>query len=140
MTENVPSDDDTEQSDGPIGAFHTLLSVEEGDSASVHIEDFENTRWPKEANPRTISGEVNRVKEDVGHSAGEIQRSVVIGDPRDDGCIVDCGDTAENNLTGGGSAYKYLKAWRPRPGKDRLLLGRVTDADRDRYVDTETDQ
>jgi hypothetical protein len=55
---------------------------------------------------------------------------VVIGDPRDDGCIVDCGDTSHNKLTGGFRSYTYLKAWRPRRGKDRLLLGKVTEADR----------
>lgn len=110
-------------------AYETLLSVGEGDTVSVRIDDFENTRYPREENPRTISGEVSNVKEDVGRSAGEIQRCVVIGDPRDDGCIIDCGDTGENKMTGWGRSQKYLKAWRPRRGKDRLLLGRVTDAD-----------
>lgn len=107
-------------------AWETLNSAEEGDKISVRIEDFDNTRCPREENPRCIEGKVKKVKESVGYSAGEISRTVVLGDPWDDGCNIDVGDTADNNLTGGGgSSHKYINAWRPRRGKDRLLLGEV---------------
>jgi hypothetical protein len=119
-------------------AYETLLDVEKGDTVSVTVDDFKSTQHSRKENPRSISGKVERVKEDVGHSAGEIQRSVVIGNPRDDGCIVDCGDTSQNKLTGGFRSYTYLKAWRPRHGKDCLLLGKVTEADRTQ--DTGSDQ
>jgi hypothetical protein len=119
-------------------AYDTLLSVEEGDTVRVTVDDFENTKHPREDNPRTISGEVKRVKEDVSHSAGEIQRTVAVGDPWDEGCYIDLGDTAENKVTGGTyDSRKYTKAWRPRPGKDRLLLGKVTEANH--CVETATD-
>lgn len=111
-------------------AWRTLNAIEEGEHVAVRIDDFENTTYPKEANPRTISGEVTRIKTDVGHSAGEIVRSVVIGDPRDDGVVVDLGDTSLNTMVSGRPTQRYYaKAWRPRPGKDRLLLGRVVDAE-----------
>lgn len=118
-------------SNGPVEAYNSLLTVAVGAGIQIHVDDFENTRFPKTSNPRIISGDVERVKEDVSHSAGEIQRSVVIGDPWGDGCIVDCGDTGENQMVSGSSSRVYLKAWRPRAGKDRVLLGRVTGVERD---------
>lgn len=121
---------DTKRNDSSETAYNTLLSSEEGDTVSVRVDDFDNSRYSNSYNPRTISGEVDNVIEDVGHSAGEIQRSVVIGDPWEDGCVVDCGDTSENQLgVSGGSSYTYLKAWRPRAVKDRNLLGQVTVAE-----------
>jgi hypothetical protein len=107
--------------------YEQLLDLSEGDSVSIEVIDFANTRWPKEDNPRSITGTVEHVKEDVSRSAGEIQRAIVIDNPYNEGCVVDVGDMRENNLTGGSNAQspRYTKAWRPRPGKDRLLLGRV---------------
>jgi hypothetical protein len=120
-------------------AYDTLLSVQEGDTVTVTVDDFENTQHPRDENPRTISGEVDAVKEDVSHSAGEIQRTVAVGDPWDEGCYIDLGDTAENKMAGGTyNPRKYMKAWRPRPGKDRLLLGKVTEVNH--CVETGTDQ
>jgi hypothetical protein len=114
----------------PASEWDTLLGVGEGDRVEVRVEDFQNTNYPKEENPRTLSGEVTGVNEDVGHSAGEILRTVAVGDPRDEGFYVDLGDTAENQLTGGSSTpRRYSKVWQPRPGKDRLLLGRVAAAE-----------
>lgn len=119
-------------------AYDTLLSVEEGDTVHVTVDDFENTKYIREDNPRTISGEVKQVKEDVSHSAGEIQRTVAVGDPWDGGCYIDLGDTAENKMAGGTyGPRKYTKAWRPRQGKDRLLLGKVTEANRSVEADTD---
>lgn len=111
-------------------AWETLMGVAEGEEIEVTIEDFEDTRFPRDENPRTISGTVQNVSEEPGYGAGEIQRVVTVGDPWSDGCNIDCGDTSENNLnlTGGHGRRTYLKAWRPRSGKDRLLLGRVTEA------------
>lgn len=106
--------------------WESLTKLMEGQEVTVHIVDFDNTNFPKDANPREITGEVVNIKGDVGHSAGEIERTVTIGNPWEGGCHIDVGDTAENKLTGGtNSPYKYTKAWRPRAGKDRLLLGKV---------------
>lgn len=113
--------------------YDTLERMEAGDHVSVKIEPFENARSPRDETPQDITGEVVIVDENVSHSAGEILYAVYIGPHRDDGCVVDVGDTRENAMTGGHmnsppDCY-YAKAWRPRPGKDRLLLGRVTKAD-----------
>jgi hypothetical protein len=106
-------------------AYEALMQVEVDDSVSVLIEDFDNTRFPKDENPRTVSGEIAKINESVGGYGGEVQRRIVVGNPMDDGCVVDLGDTAENKLVSGGSSRTWMKAWRPRPGKDRLLLGQV---------------
>lgn len=103
-----------------------LLDVEEGQSIKVRVVDFENTSYPKEDNPRDIEGEVEKVNEDISHSAGEIQRVITIGDVWDEGCKIDVGDTSKNQLVSTtGNPRKYTKVWRPRAGKDRNLLGEV---------------
>lgn len=105
------------------------MKVEEGDEITVTIDDFEDTRFPKDQNPRKVSGPVNNIAKDINYSAGEIQRVVTIGNPWDDGCNIDCGDTAKNKLTNETyETYTYTKAWQPRVGKDRLLLGKVVEA------------
>lgn len=110
-----------------MSAYDELIELSEGEQVTVTIDDFENTNFPRDENPRVITGEVVNVNEDVNHSGGEITRTVAIGDPRNDGCYIDCGDTAENNITTSThQTYTYTKAWRPRAGKDRILLGRVT--------------
>ena len=108
-----------------MNPWDTLMAVEEGQEVELVIEDFETTRYPQDENPRTIAGTVRNIEENPGYAAGEIQRVVSVGDPRDEGCHIDCGDTSENNLTGGHRRRTYLKAWRPRTGKGRLLLGRI---------------
>lgn len=110
-----------------MGAWARLMMVEGGDEITVEVDDFDNTRHPKEQNPREISGTVKNVAEDVNYAAGEIQRVVTIGNPWEDGCNIDVGDTSENNLTGGHNRKLYTKAWRPRTGKDRILLGKITE-------------
>lgn len=105
--------------------FDTLLNLTEGDVVSVVVEDFENTISPKEENPREINGEIRKIKSDVGHSAGEIIRTIVVGNPWEGGANIDCGDTGENKMVKSPRPEKYTKVWRPRSGKDRILLGRV---------------
>jgi len=114
-------------------SWETLRDVEEGIDVSLRIDDFENQSHSISENPRTISGQISGSSEDVSHSAGEIQRVIAIGDPWGDGCYVDLGDTAKNNLSVGGRSHRnYSKAWRPRPGqKGRCLLGRVVDVEVD---------
>lgn len=108
--------------------YDALLELTVGDSVMVKIDDFENTNFPKENNPREITGKVERIKKEVRNSAGEIERSVVIGNPRGGGCVIDCGDTGKNKMVTSPVSRKYNKAWRPRTrNKDRLLLGRVVD-------------
>lgn len=111
-----------------------LVCVEEGDSIEVRVVDFENTRYPKDNNPRTIEGKVENINEDVSHSAGEVQRVITIGDVWDEGCKIDVGNTSKNQLAGGSNnprkyvwrpRRKYTRVWRPRSGKDRVLLGKV---------------
>lgn len=109
--------------------WETLESATEGSEMAVHIVDFENTNWPKDENPRWIVGEVVNVKEDVKRQAGEVVRVVTIGNPWEDGCHIDVIDTAQNTWITGPRGRKYLKAWRPRTGKDRLLLGVVDDVE-----------
>lgn len=111
-----------------MAAHAELMNVAEGDQIVVTIDDFENTNHPKDENPREIHGEVTNIKDDVGHSGGEIQRTVTVGNPWKGGVHIDVGDTAENKIVhGAASARKYTKAWRPRKraGKGRLLLGRA---------------
>lgn len=106
--------------------YDKLLNVEEGEQVNIRVVGFENTSYPKEENPQDIKGEVKKIDEDVSHSAGEIQRVITIGDVWEDGCKIDIGDTADNKLTHSSKrCKKYTRVWRPRPGKDRLLIGKV---------------
>lgn len=100
--------------------------ITEGDHVCIEIDDFDNTQFPKDDNSRAIDGEVTKVKTDIGHSAGEVVKTIAIGNPWDDGCYIDLGDTAKNNLIEHSGARKYSKVWRPRAGKDRILLGKLT--------------
>ncbi|MFB6236990.1 MAG: hypothetical protein ABEH81_01330 [Halopenitus sp.] len=108
-----------------MSPWEKLAQVTEGGTVEVEIVDFENSTQTDSETPQTISGEVTRKNETANYTCGEVRTAVTIEDPREDGCIIDLGDTSKNRLFPGGVNKKYTKAWRPRMSKRRKLLGRI---------------
>lgn len=85
-----------------------LMTVQEGAIVSLVTDGTDHTRSV------SVENSVNRIIEDPGGFGGEIQRHIFIGppNPRDEGLMIDMGDTSKNQLVAGGTNEKYIHAWR----------------------------